>query len=44
MQQASFRRFGYAGREDVIKDPNLKASENCTLRIGKKRFAKIRII
>jgi tyrosyl-tRNA synthetase len=34
----------YAGREDVIKDPNLKASENCTLRIGKKRFAKIRII
>ena len=31
----------YAGTDEVINDPNIKAEKDCKLRIGKKRFAKI---
>ncbi len=33
----------YAGTDEVIKDFNIKAETDCVLRIGKKRFAKIKI-
>ncbi len=31
----------YAGTEEIVRDPNIKADKDCILRIGKKRFAKI---
>lgn len=33
----------YAGTDETIKDPNIKADKDCVLRIGKKRFAKIKL-
>ncbi len=33
----------YAGTDEIIKDPNIKADKDCVLRIGKKRFAKIKV-
>lgn len=35
------KAVSYAGTEDLITDPYIKAEKDCVLRVGKKRFAKL---